>query len=111
MKKEGEERMQKESTDRAREEAEKAAEELKRKEQEDQDRENLEQDQAHDNPTEPLVPSGDTLIGSQVPLVELGLVPFTPSHKHIVAILDTIFFEKNKKRIVRRSEKRLKIVD
>ena len=41
----------------------------------------------------------------------LGLVPFTPSKKHAVAILDTIFFNKNKKTIVRKSEKILKIGD
>ena len=72
---------------------------------------NLEQDQSHNNPAEPFVPSSDTLIGSQVPLVELGLVPFKPSHKHAMAGLDTIFFDQNKKIIVRRSEKRLKIGD
>ena len=72
---------------------------------------NLEQGQTHDNLVDPLVSSGDTLVGSEVPLVELGLVPFTPSHKHVMASLDTILFDKNKKRIARRSEKRLKIGD
>ena len=69
----------------------------------------MEQDQALDNPAEHFVPSGDTQTGRQVPLVELGLVPFTPYHKHVVTSLDTIFLDQNKKRIVRMSEKRLKI--
>ena len=87
---EAKERMQQELADRSREEV---AKELKKKEQEDQDIMNLEQDQAHENPSKPFVLSCDTLIGSQVPLVEIGLVPFIPSPKHVVASLDTIFFD------------------
>ena len=63
------------------------------------------------NPTDPPSPSSDTIIGGHVPLAELGLVPFTPSKHHVVACLDMILFNKNKKTIVRRSEKRLKISD
>ena len=39
------------------------------------------------------------------------MIPFTPSKKHAVANLDTIFFDKNNKTIVRISKKRLKIGD
>ena len=39
------------------------------------------------------------------------MVPFTPSKHHVVASLDMIFFDKNKKNIVRRSKKRLNIGD
>ena len=49
------------------------------------------------------------IIGGHVSLAKLGLVPFTPSKHHAVACLDTIFFDKSKKTIVRSSEKRLKI--
>ena len=40
--------------------------------------------------------------------MELGLVPFTPPKQDIVASLDNIFFDHNKKKIVRRSKKKLK---
>ena len=93
--------MQKE-VDWAREEVEKAAEELKKKERGVQDRVNQEKDQANDSPLESVVPSGSTTIESQVSLIELELVPFIPSHAHVVANLDTIFFNQRKKRIVRR---------
>ena len=40
--------------------------------------------------------------------MELGLVPFTPSKHHIVAILDKIFFDHKQKKIVWRPKKKLK---
>ena len=39
------------------------------------------------------------------------MVPFIPSHQHVVANLDTSFFDQKMKRIVRRTEKRLKVGD
>ena len=87
----------------------KATEELKKKEKEDKYKEYLDQDTAQDNPVDPLSLASDMIIGGHVPLAELGLFLFTPSKHHIVACLDTIFFERNKKTIVRRSEKILKV--
>ena len=80
-----------------------AAEELRKKEQEDKDRESLDQDTAQDNPVDPPSTSSDTIIGGHLPLAELGLVPFTMFKHHVVACLDMIFFDLNKKTIVRRS--------
>ena len=51
------------------------------------------------------------MTGIPTPLVELGLIPFTPSREQAVANLDTIFFDLEKKRIVRRKEKRMKMGD
>ena len=44
-----------------------------------------------------------------LPIVELGLVPFTPSKQHEVAKLDNVFFEPKQKSIFQRSEKTLKM--
>ena len=56
---------------------------------------------------EPPPSPGGTIIGEQIPFGELGLTPFTPSRKHMVALLDTIIFYKLRKNITKRSEKRL----
>ena len=45
------------------------------------------------------------------PLVELGLIPFTPSREQVVANLNIIVFDLEKKRIARRTEKRMKMGD
>ena len=47
-------------------------------------------------------------MGGHIPFTELGLTLFTPSKQHIVACLDTIFYDKTKKTITRRSKKWLK---
>ena len=101
--------MQRESEERLQKEVEQAAEELRRKEQEDKDRESLEQDTAQDNLADPHSTSGDTITGGHLPLAELGLVPFTLSEHHVVACLDTVFFDPKKKTIVWRSKKILKV--
>ena len=75
---------------------------MRKKEQEDKDGVSLDQYTAKYNPIDPLAPSSDTITTGHIPLVELGLVPFIPSKKHVVACLNTIFFDKNKKTIVRR---------
>ena len=49
------------------------------------------------------------ITGIHISLVEIVIIPFTSSKHHTVACLDTIFFDKAKKTIVRRSEKWLKI--
>ena len=91
------------------EEAEKVVEELRKKEQEDKDKEELDNDTTQDNLTDPPSSSSGTITSDHVRLSELGLLLFTPSRYHAMACLDTIFFDKNRKTIVRISEKRLKI--
>ena len=71
--------MKKELADKAKEEAEKIAEEFRQKEQEDLDRETQEHNTIQDNPESLPSTSGDILIGGHLPIVELWLVPFTPS--------------------------------
>ena len=46
-------------------------------------------------------------IGDLAPSVELGLIPFIPSQEHEIADLNMIFFDKNKKRIVMRTKKKM----
>ena len=40
-------------------------------------------------------------------MVELGLVPFTPSKQHEVACMENVFFDPKRKSIVWRTEKTL----
>ena len=70
---------------------------MRRKEQDDQDRENQEQNTAQDNPKSLPSTSGDILTGGHLPIVELGLVAFTPSKQHAVAQLDKVFFDPKRK--------------
>ena len=42
-------------------------------------------------------------------MVELGLVPFTPSKQHEVACLDDVYFDSKRKAIVWKNEKTLKM--
>ena len=58
---------------------------------------------------DPPASTSDTITRSHIPLTKLGLVPFTPSKHHTTACLDTIFFDKSRKTIVRRSGKHLNI--
>ena len=50
-------------------------------------------------------------IGNPAPSIELELIPFIPSREQAVANLDTILFDKRKKRIVMRLEKRINTGD
>ena len=50
-------------------------------------------------------------IERQFSSVEIGLIPFITSHEQDVENLDTIFFDLEKKRIVRRTKKRMKMGD
>ena len=44
-------------------------------------------------------------------MVELGLVPFTPSKQHEVACMEIVYFDPKRKSIVWRTEKTLKMGD
>ena len=101
------ERLILEATDRERDQAEKAAEELRKKEQEEQDCVNIEQTQSHDDMLESSIPSSITTIEDPALTLEFGLIPFIPSQEQEVADLNTIFYDKNKKRIVMRIEKKV----
>ena len=41
------------------------------------------------------------------PTLEFGIIPFTPSQKQAVVDRNTIFYDRNKKRIVMMTEKRV----
>ena len=81
----------------------------RKKDQEDIDRENQEQILSQGNPENLPSTSGDILIGGHLPIVELVLVPFTPSKRHEIASLNNVFFDPKWKSIVWRSEKTLKM--
>ena len=51
------------------------------------------------------------MTGNTTPSIDLELIPFIPSHEQAIENLDTNFFDKRKKRIVMRSEKRLNTGD
>ena len=104
-----EERMKRELEDKAKDEAEKIAEELRWKEQGDLYRETHEHTTTQDNLESLPSSSGDILIGGHLPVIELGLVPFTPSKQHQVASLDNVFFDPKRKSIVWKSEKTMKM--
>ena len=100
--------MKKESVGKERE-VENATKELRRKEKEEKDRYNQERDASQDSPEDPPSTSGDIITGSYIPFADLGLVPFTPSKKNVVASLDKGVFEPKRKSIVWRVEKKLKV--
>ena len=54
-----------------------------------------------------FVPSSSTKTEYLAPSVELGLIPFIPYQEQAIADLNTIFFDKNNKRIVMRTKKRM----
>ena len=69
----------------------------------------MQQDQSHDNPVDSFILLNITMKGNPTPSVDLGLIPFIPSREQVVANIDTIFFDLDKKIIVRRKEKRMKM--
>ena len=83
--------------ERKQKEAEVVAEELRKKEEEDKLREELDREINQNDLVYPPATSGG------------HITPFTPSKKHTVACLDTIFFYRTRKTITRRSEKGLKM--
>ena len=86
---------------------EKETKELKQKEQEYLDQESQKQGQAPNNPINLFFPSRSMPTKDPAPALEFGLIPFTPSKEQAVADFNTIFYDKNKKRIVMRTEKRV----
>ena len=68
-----------------------------------------EQSPVQDNPENIPSTSSSILTGGHVPIVELGLIPFTPSKQYIVACLEDIRFYPKMKSITWRTEKTLKV--
>ena len=82
--------------------------EQRKKDQEELDNENQGQDRAQDSTENLPSTSGSIVTGGHLPMVEMGLVPFTPSKQHEVACLENVFFDLKRKSIVWRIEKTLK---
>ena len=88
---------------------EEVTEEQSKKDQEYLDNENQGQIPTQDNPEKFPSTSGGILTGGHLPMVELGLVPFTSSKHHEVEKLEYVFFHPKRKSIVWSIEKTLKI--
>ena len=84
-------------------------EEKRKKDQKELDNENQGQDPAQDSTENLPSTSRSILTRGHLPMVELGLVPFTLSKQHEVACLENVFFDPKWKSIVWRTEKTLKM--
>ena len=96
-----------EATDKEKDHVEKVAKELRQKEQEEQDYANQEQTQSYANPVEPSVPSSSIEGRNLVSVSGIELIPFTPTKEDEVPDLNIVFYDKAKKRIVRRTKKKV----
>ena len=74
---------------------------------EGQDPTDQELDQSDINPLEPVVPCSSTV--GEVPLSIYGvdLIPFMPTEGEEMPYFNTIFYDKEKKRIFKRTEKKV----
>ena len=66
-----------------------------------------EQDQTDSNPLDPIVPSSNTIAEGLGSFFGLDLIPFMPTEGEEVPYVNTIFYNKEKKRIVKRTEKKV----
>ena len=78
---------------------EECTEEQSNKNEDDLGGEDQEQSPARDNPEDPPSTSGTILTGGHIPIVEMGLVPFTPSKQYDVACLEDIRLDPKTKSI------------
>ena len=62
-----------------------------------------------DNLKDPSSTLGTILTGGHLPIVDIGLVPFTPSKQYDVACLEDVQFDPKMKSIVWRTEKTMKM--
>ena len=69
----------------------------------------MEQGQAQSNidPLEPVVPSSSTVGEGSVSTSGVELIPFIPTEGEEVPYFNTIFYDKEKKRIAKRTEKKV----
>ena len=70
-----------------------------------QDQIDQEQGQTDPDPSEPVASSG--YISGQASFFEINLIPFMPTKGEEVPDFSTIFYDKEKKRIVKRIEKKV----
>ena len=70
-----------------------------------QDQIDQEQGQSDPDPLEPTVSSGSIL--GKASIFEINLIPFMPTEGEEVPDFNTIFYDKEKKRIVKRTEKKV----
>ena len=73
--------------------------------QEGQDPTDQEQAQSDSNPLEPVVPSSSTVREGSRSIFGVDFIPFMPTLGEEVPYFNTIFYNKEKKRIVKRTEK------
>ena len=74
---------------------------------EGQDPTDQEQDRTDSNPLEPISPSSSTVAEGLGSFFGLDLIPFMPTKGEEVPDFNTIFYDKEKKRIVKRTEKKV----
>ena len=101
------ERLRLEATDKEKEHVEREAEELRQKEQEEQDHADLEQTRSYDDLIRSSVSSSSTIEGNPDLTLGIELIPFIASQEEEVADLNTIFYDKHKKRIFMTTEKKV----
>ena len=75
--------------------------------QEEQDLTNQGQAQSDIDPLDPIVPSTSIVGEGSVSIYGVELIPFIPTKGEEVPNFNTIFYDKEKKRIVKRTEKRV----
>ena len=80
---------------------------MRQKAQEEQDHADQGQTQCYDDPLEPIVSSSSIVGETPFSVFGIELIPFTPTEGEEVPNLNTIFYDKVKKRIVKRMEKKV----
>ena len=80
---------------------------MRQKVEEDQYYTEKGQTQSDDDPLEPAVPSSSIARGNPLSISGIELIPFIPTEGDEVPNLNTIFYDKVKKRIVKRIEKKV----
>ena len=82
-------------------------EESREETQEEKDPADQGQTQSDVDPFEPVVPSSSTTRENPLTVSGIELIPFTPTEAEEVPDLNTIFYDKVEKRIVKRTEKKV----
>ena len=99
--------MRLEDANKEKEQAEKEVEGLREETREEQDPTNQEQAQYDTDPFKPVVPSSSTTRENPLILSGIELIPFIPTEGEEVPNLNTIYYDKVKKRIVKRIKKKV----
>ena len=80
---------------------------MRQKVQEGRDDADQEQTQSYTDPLEPVIPSSSIAGGNPLSVSEIELIPFTPTEGEEVPDSNTIFYDNDKKRVVKRMEKKV----